>query len=239
MAEQIFKELNIEKEDLEWLYAPDMKYFEYEDCERYLQLIIPYKRNWDEDKKFPLVMFIPGSAWHKQEMYNNIPKRATLAKRGFAIAEVQYRESEIATFPAQVIDVKNAIKFMYSIAEQFHIDMDNVFVAGDSSGGHIALLTGLTAKHGELSTVNNLDNISGIICYCSPTDMFLTEREGPIEDLLGTDFVENVPELAKSASCGTYISDEREIPPILLFHGTDDECVSIENSRQLYDTLKR
>ena len=238
MAEQLYKKLKLEKKELEWLYAPDMEYCEYENCKRCLQLIIPYKRNWEENKKYPLILFIPGSAWHRQEMYNNIPARSELAKRGFAIAEVQYRESDLAIFPAQVIDVKKAIGFVHSIAEQFHIDTENIFVSGDSSGGHIALLTGLTAAYGELALEEKC-KVNGIISYCAPTDMLLSNGDGPIEDLLGTDDVAKVPELAKSASCGTYLSKERNIPPILMFHGVQDELVSIENSRNFYERLKQ
>lgn len=241
MAEQLLKRLNVEKKELEWLYVPDVEYYEYENCKRVLQLIIPYKRNWKEDKKYPLILFIPGSAWHKQELYNSLPARADLAKRGFAIAEVQYRESELDVFPAQVIDVKNANRFIQTLAERFHIDMENIFISGDSSGGHIALLTGLTAAYGELDIDvedNILDNIKGIISYCAPTDMFLSEGGGPIEDLLGTDDVRNVPDLAKSASCATYLSSERSIPPILMFHGLQDELVSVEHSRNFFEKLK-
>jgi acetyl esterase/lipase len=234
--------LDIGKKELEWLYVPNVEYCEYVDCKRYLQLIIPYKRNWIDNKKYPLVLFIPGSAWHRQEMYNNIPARAELAKRGFAVAEVQYRESELAAFPAQVIDVKKAIRFIHSLAEQFHIDTENIFISGDSSGGHIALLTGLTASYGEfdLDVKNNIAcKINGIISYCAPTDMFLSKGKGPMEDLLGTDNVASVPDLAKSASCATYLSDERNIPPILMFHGLQDELVSIEHSRNFFEKLKQ
>jgi acetyl esterase/lipase len=242
MAEQLLKRLDVEKKELEWLYVPNMEYCEYENCKRYLQLIIPFKRKWEENKKYPLVLFIPGSAWHRQEMYNNIPTRSELARRGFAIAEVQYRESELAIFPAQVIDAKKAIRYIHSIAEQFHIDTGNIFISGDSSGGHIALLTGLTAAYGELDIdmKNNIScKVNGIISYCAPTDMFLSNGDGPIEDLLGTDEVTSSPELAKSATCATYLSDERNIPPILMFHSIQDEVVSIENSRNFFDKLKQ
>jgi acetyl esterase/lipase len=206
-----------------------------------LQLIIPYKRNWLDNKKYPLVLFIPGSAWHRQEMYNDIPTFSELAKRGFAIAAVQYRESELATFPAQVIDVKKAIHFIYSIAEQFHIDTENIFLSGNSSGGHIALLTGLTASYRELDSGDNNTpcKINGIISYCAPTDMYLSNGDGPIEDLLGTDDLTKVPSLGKSASCETYISSERTIPPVLMFHGIQDEVVSIENGRNFFEKLKQ
>jgi acetyl esterase/lipase len=242
MAKQLLKTLNVEKKDLEWLYVPDVEYCEYENCKRYLQLIIPYKRNWLDNKKYPLVLFIPGSAWHRQEMYNDIPTFSELAKRGFAIAVVQYRESELAIFPAQVIDVKKAIHFIYSIAEQFHIDTENIFLSGNSSGGHIALLTGLTASYRELDSdeKNNIPcKVNGIISYCAPTDMYISNGDGPIEDLLGTDDVTKVPSLSKSASCATYISSERNIPPVLMFHGIEDELVSIENSRNFFEKLKQ
>lgn len=242
MAEQLLKKIKVEKKELEWLYVPDVEYCEYESCKRSLQLIIPYKRNWVENKKYPLILFIPGSAWHRQEMYNNIPARSELAKRGFAVAEVQYRESDLAIFPAQVIDVKKAIRFIQSIAEQFHIDTENIFISGDSSGGHIALLTGLTAAYGELDTdvENNIScEVKGIISYCAPTDMLLSEGMGPIEDLLGTDYVTNVPNLALSASCVTYLSNERSIPPILMFHGLQDDLVPVEHSRTFFEKLKQ
>lgn len=242
MGKQLLKKIMIEKKELEWLYVPDMEYCEYENCKRHLQLIIPYKRNWEENKKYPLILFIQGSAWHRQEMYNDIPARAELAKRGFAIACVQYRESELAIFPAQVIDAKKAIRFIYSIAEQFHIDTDNIFISGNSSGGHIALLTGLTATYGDLDLdhENNIScKVNGIISYSAPTDMFLSNGDGPIEDLLGTDNVINVPDLAKSASCATYLSTERNIPPILMFHGIEDDLVSIDHARNFYEMLKQ
>jgi acetyl esterase/lipase len=241
MAEQLMKSLNLEPIVLEWLYVPDVEYCDYGDYKRKMQLIIPYQREWTENKKYPVIFFIPGSAWHRQEMYNSIPARAELAKRGFAIAEVQYRECDLAIFPAQVIDMKKAIRFIETLAEQFHLDTENIFIAGDSSGGHIALLTGLTAATGELDYIENHDQqiaVKGIISYCAPTDLFLSEGDGPIEDLLGTDNVNKVPELTKSASCATYLAPDKDIPPILMFHGTKDSLVSLDHSRNLFETLK-
>ena len=242
MSRQSKETIKIEKKELEWLYVPDVEYGECGGVKRHLQLIIPYKREWKGNEKYPLVVFIPGSAWHRQEMYNGLPAYMELAKRGFAMAMVQFRESELATFPAQVLDIKKAIRFLFSLAEQFHVDMDNVFIAGDSSGAHLALLTGLTAETGELDEDFEKGislHIKGIVDYFGPTDLFLSKGSGPTEALLGTDNVNRVPELTKSASCQTYISAERNIPPILMFHGLEDEMVSIEHSRSLFGTLKR
>ena len=241
MSEQNLNTITVTTDQPEWLYIPDVVYWKSEKLKRCLQMIVPYKHNWEQTKKVPLVLFIPGSAWHRQEMYNNIPARTRLAQRGFAIAEVQYRESDLAVFPAQVIDVKRAIRFLHSFAEQFHIDTSHIILAGDSSGGHIALLTGLTSDNNELDDIENdiPYNISGIISFYAPTDMFVTKKKGPIENLLGVSDVAMAPQLAKAASCKTYITKEKNIPPILMFHGKADETVSIENSRNLFALLKK
>lgn len=241
MANQSKRTITMNKKQLEWLYVPDMVYHEYDNCKRSLQLIIPYQREWKEDKRYPLIVYIPGSAWHRQEMYNSIPGRSELASRGFAIADVQYRESDLNPFPAQIIDVKNAIRYIDTIAEQYHMDMDNIFLCGDSSGAHVALLTGLTAEYGELDEKGEaplVHKIRGIITCAAPTNMMLSEGDGPMEDLLGTDDVKKVPELARSASATTYLSKDREIPPILMFHGVQDGMVAISHARELYEALK-
>ena len=100
------------------------------------------------EEKYPLILFIPGSAWHKQVMYNDIPQYAALAKRGYVVAAMEYRESDIAPFSAQIEDVCNALKFIPSIAENFHIDTEHIFLMGNSSGGHIAMMTVLFSEHG-------------------------------------------------------------------------------------------
>jgi len=76
MPKQCFKTITVTTNEPEWLYVPDIVYWETKELKRCLQLIIPYKTDWKKDEKVPLVLFIPGSAWHKQEMYNNIPARA-------------------------------------------------------------------------------------------------------------------------------------------------------------------
>ncbi len=240
--------------DLEWLYVPDVEYAQYENCKRNLQMLIPYKREWEKDERFPLILFMPGSAWYKQEMYNSLPALSELAKKGFVVANVQFRESTLAVFPAQVQDVKNAVTFLISKAKEFHIDTENIFLAGSSSGAHIALLTGFSTAGGELTptqTPNFSCEFKGIIDLCGPTDMFLLaeedaseeelmdERFRPKEDLLGVNHVEEKPELAKEASCKTYIAKEKKLPPVLIFHGTQDVTVSIEQSRNLFELLKR
>lgn len=232
-------------DDLEWLYVPDVKYVEYENCKRYLQLFIPYKHQWKGSEKYPLVVFIPGSAWYKQEMYNSIPCYSHLPERDIVTAIVQYRESTIAPFPAQVHDINCAIQFLLEHAEEFHIDVNNIYIAGNSSGGHIALMTSLMKAHG---IIHGEYEIKGVIAESAPSDLFLCASESipewmpknfrPTRDLLGVKELDENLELAKKASCEMYITKYVKLPRVLLIHGTDDCQVNIQHSRKLFTLLK-
>lgn len=228
--------------EIQWLYSQDWEYYDYGDCKRLLQIIFPFKPEMKSDERYPLILFIPGSAWHKQEMYNDIPQYATLAKRGYVVAVMEYRESDIATFPAQIDDVYNALNFIPTIADNFHIDTNNIFLMGNSSGGHIAMMSALFNAHGLCKA---LPKISGIISESGSTDLLICAKEPlppwmkvrPSAVLLGVEKIEGNEELAKKASCGMYITENIQLPPVLLIHSEYDPIVSVENSRTLYEKL--
>lgn len=234
--------LEVKKQDLEWLYSPDWEYYDYGNCKRHLQMLLPFKREWKQDEKFPIILMIPGSAWHKQELYNDIPKFTKLAERGFAIAVLEYRESDISKFPAQVEDVSNALDFIATKAEQFHFDMNRIFLMGNSSGGHVAMMSVLYSAHGLCKT---LPNIRGVISESGSTDILICAKEPlppwmkvrPSTVLLGIDQIEGNEEIAEKASCAMYITEDVKLPPVLIFHSENDPVVSVENSRLLYDKL--
>lgn len=234
--------LVVKNQDLEWLYSPDWEYYDYGNCKRHLQMLLPFKCEWKQDEKFPIVLIIPGSAWHKQELYNDIPKFTKLAERGFAIAVLEYRESDISKFPAQVEDVSNALDFITTKAEQFHFDMNRLFLMGNSSGGHVAMISVLYNAHGLCKT---LPNIRGVISESGSTDILICAKEPlppwmkvrPSTVLLGIEQIEGNEEIAEKASCTMYITEDVKLPPVLLFHSENDPVVSVENSRILYDKL--
>ena len=117
------KELEVKFDDLEWLYSPNWEYFDYGNCKRHLQVIMPYSKKGLE-KKYPVIFYITGAAWHKQEMYNDIPKLVELAKKGAAIVSIEVRESDIAIFPAQIEDIKNAMECVAEKITKFDLPFD-------------------------------------------------------------------------------------------------------------------
>lgn len=70
--------IELDKSDeLQWLYSQDWVYHEYGDGKRHLQILFPFRPEMKKEECYPVILFIPGSAWHKQEMYNDIPQYAT------------------------------------------------------------------------------------------------------------------------------------------------------------------
>lgn len=237
------KRLYLTKERTEWLYAPDLVYYDDGSCQRHVSLIFPYQKEWREDKRFPLIVFIPGSAWLKQEMYNSVPQYARLAERGYVVAVMQYRESTIAKFPAQIEDVSRAVAYLSTLAERFHFDGNQLFLAGNSSGGHVAMMAALWNAH---HLCEPFARPRGVMVESGATDLLLCAQDGfprwrsrgPCAQLLGVPTVEGYEQLAREASCTPYITADADIPPVLLIHGNGDEVVNVENSRRLERKLK-
>ncbi len=241
------KTLVMDDSKLNSVYVPDVEYACYGDVSRKLQLIQPSKRENGADK-YPTLVFVQGSAWFKQNVYNHVADFGYLAHRGYVVAIVEYRESTIAPFPAQVEDTKNAIRFLRKNADQYRVDANNIFVWGDSSGGHTALLTGLTGAadlQGELyldypSVVNGIIDFYGVVDI-TMTDGFPNtpnhqQPDSPEGVFLGRVNVLDNHELARKTLPMEYL--DRDIPPILMIHGTKDRTVSFDHSIKLYQELK-
>lgn len=243
------KKISVTYNETEWLYAPEELYCSVDGVQRKLQIIFPYRREWKEDIRYPVVLYVPGAAWHRQEMYNDIPKVAKLAEYGMVIAMVQHRESDIAVFPAPIEDLHRAANYIIENAIKFHIDPARLFVAGHSSGAHIALMTAFSKANRVWmpEEIGMKDyEIQGVIAQAAPSDLLMCQKKQlpswmkkrPTAELLGVVHVEEHLELTKRASCAMYVKDEVVLPPVLLLHGEKDSVVSVEHSRKLYKLLK-
>ena len=121
----------------------------------------------------PLFVFIHGGSWTGGTTGDDSFWLA--AKLGFAAASVEYRLTTTAVFPAPVKDCKAAIRFLRSHAWEYGYDPDRVGVLGNSAGGHLALLLGLTPDDPELDCDAGDQNVSSAVqAVCSmsgPADM--------------------------------------------------------------------
>lgn len=153
-------------DDTEWLYAPQVSYACHGGVELYLQLIFPYRQDMPDNELYPVILWVPGAAWYRQEMYNSVPQWAKLAEKGAVVAAVQVRASTEAKFPAQTEDVLAAMRHLAKDAAKWHIDPHRMYLAGQSSGGHIALMTLLT-KLNEIGEAPDF-TLRGLIAMSTP-----------------------------------------------------------------------
>ena len=136
---------------------PDVEYAEHSGKKLHLQIMTPLV--YGQDLKWPLIVYVQGSSWHKQKLFQSLPTLVRMCERGYAVAIVEHRESELAPFPAQVIDTKAAIRFLRMNGAHYGIDASKVALWGDSSGAHTALMAGITGDAeylpGKISADNN------------------------------------------------------------------------------------
>lgn len=99
----------------------------------------------------PLLVYVHGGAWRFGDKScfrsadNGLHRvRERFAAAGFATASINYRLSHEALFPAQINDLKAAIRFFKSHADDFGIDPDRIALAGGSAGGHLVQLAAAT-----------------------------------------------------------------------------------------------
>lgn len=241
------KTITMTGEEIGVEYIPNVIYSQPDGQDLTLQILQPKMFN-DPERIFPCVVFIQGSAWMKQNVYRNVPHLGRLASRGYVCAIVEYRHSGIAHFPAQIVDAKNAIRFLKRHADTYHLNPDQVIIMGDSSGGQVACLTGMTAKTWELDgpAFKDVDiQVKGIIDLYGAVDITMADGfpitidhqqlSSPEGQLMGFNIMDHLA-LAKQACARSYV--DYDFPPVLILHGTKDRLVFCEQSVQLYQALK-
>lgn len=237
-------------------------------CQRRMYVLIPsnqdpIKASYEADG-FPCVVFVQGSAWHAQHLYAHFTDHVRLCSHGFVVACVQYRESDIAPFPAQMQDAKTAVRFVRAHAKQLHVNKERMALWGDSSGAHTALLAAFTAgmavqscqaegRSIALDTPDYSDESAEVTCvvdWYGPVALELMnavpssqDHNGPNSPegmVLGGVTVRDHLELAAAASPLSYIPPvtERALPPVLIMHGGRDQLVNFDQSVRLYEALR-
>ncbi|WP_318503855.1 alpha/beta hydrolase [Bacillus sp. T3] len=152
---------------------PNIVYSETANKSLKLHLLIP--KHLDEN--LPLIIFIKGGGWgmhHPQKTFRFIPQLVPFAKNGYVVASVEHRTSHDAKFPAQLHDIKAAVRYLKENAARYHIDPARVGVWGSSSGGHLAALLGTSGSvehlEGNEGTRNTSSSVQAVVDWYGPTD---------------------------------------------------------------------
>lgn len=212
--------------------------------------------------QYPAIIIVYGSAFFgddmKQDAYTTLG--APLLNSGFAVVAVNHRSSRNAIFPAQIQDIKAAVRFVKANGNKFQIDTSFIGITGYSSGGHLSAMMG-TSRSVKLKTINSKtaeiegsvgnypthsSSVNAVVDWFGPTDF---QRM----DSCGSKMVHNAPDSPESILIGTPIQDDNDLcalanpisyidpddPPFLIFHGDADPLVPHCQSELLYQGLQK
>ena len=199
-----------------------------------------------KELRYPLVVFIQGSAWTFPVTGFEIPQLARLASKGFVVATVRHRSIKDGfCAPAFLQDVKCAIRFLRANAKKYHIDSERVYAWGTSSGGNTALLLGLTGDDPRFRTEEYSeysDHVSGVAECFGPANLpeLLNENSDPEAQELLRAFCGNQErqELLRLLSPVNYVKPGKEYVPFLLIHGDADPVVPFSQSVEMAALLE-
>jgi acetyl esterase/lipase len=221
----------------------NISYAVVDDSELALDLYMP-----DGVAQPPLIVWVHGGAWRFGS--RDAVEVIELLDHGFAIASVSYRLSPVAPFPAQVHDLKAAVRFLRANAQGFGFDGTRIIAGGPSAGAHLAALVAVTngsAEHegrvGEyLETSSDVQalisyfgasNLTSILDQSTPFGLRL--RVPSLELLFGGP-VEETEDLARLASPVFFV--DASDPPMYLLHGDQDPQMPINQTHELHGAAK-
>ncbi len=191
----------------------------------------------------PLIVWVHGGAWRsgsREEM-----PLGRLVEAGYAVACADYRLSTQAKFPAQVHDLKAAVRFLRGQNGPWSGAARKIVMAGDSAGAHLAALVGVSNGHADLEgEIGNHGGqssaVQGIVSFCGGADLTtilqqstphgLSVRVPALELLLGGQPAD-LPGLARLASPVFHVNSSD--PPLLLLHGDQDQQMPVNQSLEL------
>lgn len=198
-----------------------------------------------KSEKFPAVLLIHGGGWLTGTRENLQPMAQHLAGNGYVAVTASYRLGTEAPYPAGVLDLKDAIKWMRENADQFNIDKEKIAVLGASAGAQLATLLGVTSNPKKFSSekqnfsdeVQAIINVDGIVSFIHPE----AEEGWMAATWLGGSKAEKF-ETWKEASPLEYV-DANTPPTIFInssyprFHAGRDDMVKILDRYLIYNEI--
>jgi len=200
------------------------------------------------DGPFPVIISIHGGAFMFGDKADG-QEQAMLQglNRGYAVASINYRLSGEAIWPAQIHDVKAAIRWLKANAAQYLLNADKIAVWGGSAGGHLAAMAGTSAGVAALEDLNlgnsgQSSKVQAVVDWFGPINFLTMDAEfaasgvngevhntanSPESKLMGQ-LITEIPAQVQAASPASYISGDD--PAFFIQHGTADTNIPTQQS---------
>jgi acetyl esterase/lipase len=210
---------------------------------------------------FPAVLFLHGGGWRFGDRRLAPDLSRFFAQDGFVMVSIDYRLSSEAVFPAAVIDVACAVRWMKAQADVLRIDPDRIAILGSSAGAHLGLLAGFAPEAFTSDEWAGQDpHVAAIVDGYGPSDFLRADAMRDPSALPGTDPesarlpapgpsadpnsleslflgapIGTVPERVLAANPAQYATQVR--CPVLILHGDCDAHVPLDQSRLVWQAL--
>jgi len=201
-----------------------------------------------ERKLRPAVVVIHGGAWSAGERSDYPQWNEWLARRGYAVFDIDYRIAPQPNWQTATADVKCAVGWVKANAGRFAVDPARIALLGRSAGGHLALLAAYSTSEAALPPGCAAPDASvrAVVALYAPTDLKwgfehpanqrVLDGPGRIRDLTGGT-PSSAPEVIRLASPTSHVNSRT--PPTLLFHGGRDQLVNDRHMTLLTERLAR
>lgn len=190
----------------------------------------------------PALVLIHSGGWSRGDKRTMTGFGIELAELGYTSFAINYRLAPKHLYPAAVDDCRLAVRWIRENAAKYNVDPQRLGAVGRSSGGHLALMLGLTDTEPseELPFGSHSSRVQCVVSFSGPID--LTVPDLPIASLLtGRRFLgktrREAPELWKKASPIAYVSPGDA--PTLLCHGSKDPIVPAQQAVALLRALEK
>ena len=184
---------------------------------------------------FPAAVLVHGGGWiagDKQQYITYLFQ--PLAEAGFAWFSINYRLAPKFTFPAAAEDVEAAIDYVQKNASRYKVDARRIVLIGESAGGHLVSYVGArNHTKARIAAVVSLYGIHDFVSACAAWKPVPKE----VLELFGIRSIDaDTISLLITASPVIYVN--RDMPPFLLIHGTQDEDVPYEQSVEMCEKAR-
>ncbi|MBP1639745.1 MAG: hypothetical protein H6Q17_1328 [Bacteroidetes bacterium] len=212
----------------------------YGDRNLHLDIFKPKKEG-----RFPALVMIHGGAWRSGNKTMEHPMAESVAAKGYVAIPVEYRLSPEALYPQAVYDIKAAIRWIKTNAEKYSIDTTRIAIEGNSAGGQLATLVGMTNGITQFegvegitmgtSNVQAVVDIDGIPDFLAPGSLNLVRQsDSPDCVWLGGCYTEK-PDTWKEASSIFWV-DKHSVPIVFI---TSSQPRFTAGMSEMIDLLKQ